>query len=752
MRSPRGWTLQVPLLTVFLALTGPVSAQEPESAEDRPSLDADAPVFGVESSVVRVDVVVRDGRGRAVRDLEASDFTLFEDGEEQVLQAFRVVTDGRAGPNRLVIPAAEAGPDPATPDAGAPTPPAAEAAGPPVPSVIAFVFDRLSAQARNTAHQATDVYLERGHVDGDVVGVFGIDLALHVLQPFTQEPKEIEYGFDRALVQANTRFASTREDSRAAEARIARNQDFATSLSASGLGSGAAGDETSAVAGSLAVQMAFDRIEADMARSFDDLERDQQGFASTNGLMAVVEGLRALPGRKTVIFFSEGLALPATVLDQFRAVIANANRAQVSVYAVDAGGLRTQSETSETALELSTLVQRRARQEAGGPLATSDSPLTKALERSEDMLRLNPHSGLAQLAEDTGGFLVADTNELSEGFAQMQEDMRFHYVLAYTPSDMRYDGKFREIDVRVARPGVRIQSRKGYFAVPPDVVLPARAHEAAAVALLRAETPRHDFPLWSSALAFPEPQRPGHVAVLVQLSGTEVEWRPPAKDGKDFEADFSILVRFLNGAGEEMDRLSQRYLLTVPSRSLEAARRGDVLFFKETDLPPGRYAVEAVAHDSFSDRASVRRSAVVVPEARPDGVRLSSVALVRRVEELPPEEQGSANPLAFGPAMVYPSLGAPFEKSSTPQLGFYFTAYGGAGLPSPTRATIELLKEGHTLASLPTSLPEPDDKGRIQYAGALPIEGLPPGEFTLRVSVTDGASIATEEAEFSVAR
>jgi VWFA-related protein len=736
------------LVTGLLAVAASAVAQQPPSEPV-----AEAPVFGVESSVVVVDVVVRDKRGRAVRDLQASDFTLFEDGERQQLHSFRIVSDGRSGPNQLLAPepdlsaTGEAPAEAAAPAAGRDAADGAE----PVPSVIAFVFDRLSPNARNVAHRATQVYLERGHVDGDIVAVFGIDLALHVLQPFTRKLAAIEHGFDRALVQANTSFASTREEARDALGRVSRNQDTATSLSSGGLGSGAAG-ATSAFAGSLAVDVAFDRIQARMAQSFDSLERDQQGFASTNGLMAVVEGLRAVPGRKTVIFFSEGLALPATVLAQFRSVIATANRAQVSVYSVDAGGLRTQSETHETREELMTLAQARARQESSGALGSSSVALTRGLERNEDMLRLNPHAGLGQLAEETGGFLVADTNDLSQGFGRIQEDMRFHYVLSYTPSDTRYDGGYREISVEVGRPGVRVQSRRGYFAVPPSVVLPARAHEAIAVALLDEPIPRRDFPIWASALSFPAPERPGHVAVLVQLSGSEVTWSEPAASHEDYQADFSILVRFLGPEGGEVDRLSQRYLLSVPARSFDDARRGDVLFFKEADLLPGRYSVEAVAHDALSERASISRGRLEVEAMAERDLLLSSVALVQKVEELPPEERASGNPLVFGPAMLYPNLGAPFHKSATPNLGFYFTTYGGGGRPAPTEATIELLQSGRTLAKLPTALPKPDDRGHIQYAGALPIEELPEGDFTLRVSVTDGASIATREAAFTVAR
>jgi len=58
-----------------------------------------------------------------------------------------------------------------------------------------------------------------------------------------------------------------------------------------------------------------------MLQALETLERDQQGLATTNGLLALVSGLKTLPGRKAVVFFSEGLALPERVVGTLSAVI-----------------------------------------------------------------------------------------------------------------------------------------------------------------------------------------------------------------------------------------------------------------------------------------------------------------------------------------------------------------------------------------------------------------------------------------------
>jgi hypothetical protein len=82
----------------------------------------------------------------------------------------------------------------------------------------------------------------------------------------------------------------------------------------------------------------FQQMEYRMSQSFESMERDQQGYSTSNGLMAVVNSMRLMPGRKTVVFFSEGLALPSNVQAHFRAVISEANRANVSVLRDGRGG------------------------------------------------------------------------------------------------------------------------------------------------------------------------------------------------------------------------------------------------------------------------------------------------------------------------------------------------------------------------------------------------------------------------------
>jgi VWFA-related protein len=723
-----------------LAVSGP---QEAAAASQKP---AEVPTFGVGTAAVTLDIVVRDKKGRAVRDLKAGDFEVFEDGVRQTIDSFQVF--GKPLEEGAAVTAPATTPAPVAPAPGAA--PGLENR----PQLIAFIFDRLTAAARNMAHKAAMTYLDRGHVEGDLVGVFSIDLALRTVQPFTRETDLIRAGLDRAASQGNTDFSSNREQTRDLIDSVSTAENTtnaASGASFSGPGAAAAGAALGAAAGAAALNQAVSSVQVQMLRSFEALERDQQGYASTNSLLAVVNGLKDLPGRKTVVFFSEGLVITPNVQARFRDVINAANRSRVSVYAMDAGGLRAQSMNEETRKEMLQAMDRRMRQLASGADAGGGS-MSRALERNEALLNLNPEAGLGQLAGETGGFLIRDTNDAASAFRRIQEDMRFHYLLAYSPNNENYDGRFRSISVKLARSGVELQTRKGYFAIRPEPssTTPILSYEAPAIAQLE-RSPRPDaFPVRVIGLAFPEAKRPGLVPVLVEVPGSAIAYAPDKdKEKKMHNADLAIVVQIRDQARRVVDRLSQHYQLSAPDATLEAARKGDVLFYREAELAPGKYTLEAIAYDAVAGKASIRTRAFEVPPADEHHVRLSSLMLVKRAEQVGASEP-KVGPLYYGNTLLYPNMGEPYKKSTAKALGFFFSALSPKDGPVPGQATVEVWRGPEAVGQVATALSAPDAQGRIQTAGALPLSGFAPGAYELRVTLRDGKSIASSSAPFTV--
>jgi len=727
------------ILTLMAALPLRLAGQE----EPTPAPGA-IEAFGAEASRVLLDVVVRDGKDTPVTDLQASDFEVYEDGERQQVDIFQVIRAPEPAPGGESGPPGE--PGQTQPETTRPAP--APLRKPDV-ALIAFVFDRLSPDARNQAERAALTYLDGGRRETDRVGVFLIDLSLITLQSYTSDADLIREAIKRTGERATSTYASDRGRQRDIMATTAALEQSASSAGgASGPGGGSGALAAGSAAGGAAAEAQLRAIELRMSRSFEVLERDQQGYATTNGLLAVVNSLRLMPGRKTVVFFSEGLAIPVAVQAHFRSVISEANRANVSVYAMDVAGLRTDSVMAETRREMIAAANEQARQRASGRAFTGGA-MSKQLERNEDLLRLNPHSGLGQLAEDTGGFLVHDTNDLKTGFRRINADMRFYYLLAYEPTNQDYDGSFRKIEVKVQRGGVKVRARKGYVAIRQTDERPVLSFEGPALARLDRGATSDAFPTWAGGLSFPEPERPGLAPILVDVPGNVLKFTTDEEE-KTYLADLVIMARIKDPEGRVVDRLSQHYRMTGPLVNRDAARAGEVLFYREAELEPGRYTVEAIAYDGEAEAASVRNSELVVPEPSDDRLRLSSVMVVKRVEQIPESERDPENPLTFGEILLYPSLGEPISKAARSELAFFFKVYAAITGADAPRARIAVLRSGAKLADVPIELPAPDASGRIQHVLGLPLAQFPAGSYEIRVTVQDDRGSDMRSAAFTV--
>src|SRR5688572_26301794 len=142
-------------------------------------------------------------------------------------------------------------------------------------------------------------------------------------------------------------------------------------------------------------------------------------------------------GRKSIVFVSEGFRSSfGSMALQLREVTKDANRHNASIYPFDARGFGTGF--------------------GSGSAARPGCPRGGSRETLRD------------LADDTDGRAIVDTNKFAEGLAQIVRDSSAYYLLGYTPLASHRDGKFHPITVRVKRPGVDVRARKGYWAPTLD--------------------------------------------------------------------------------------------------------------------------------------------------------------------------------------------------------------------------------------------------------------------------------------------
>jgi VWFA-related protein len=680
------------------------------------------------ATAILVDAVVRDRNGKLLTDLSASDFELFEDGVAQTIESFTRVSHGGGigvgvawrvpGHTVAVNPTGRR-------DAGGAATPADDAA------TIALVYDHLSSEALNRAQKATLAYVPLSGESPVRIGVFAGEPGPRVVQSFTTERAAVR----RAVAQippAGGAFAEQKAE-RADHLTTRRREldaDSARVIAGAATATGALLARNGAEIGQRETERALMQTELNMLRSFDSLERANKGYDTATILTSVIRSLSVYPGRKTIVFFSEGLPVTPTLTSRLESIIDHANRANVTVYAVDAKGLRADSPLAAARKEMTSFVEDRTQQASLGTDRT-DQPLTMAMERVEDTIKLDSRTGLAKLADETGGFLFEESNDLTSAFRRIDEDNQFHYLLTYAPSNSAFDGRFRAIKVNVRRAGAHVFARNGYRALRTAPAMDTGDYERPALALLNRAPLPNAFPVRAAAFSFPDPDRPGLSPIAVQLSTVSLQFVVDASRGT-YSAQTSIVVRIRDGDGHQVQTLSQQYLLTGDAKDVEAAKNGQILFYREADLQPGVYTVESIVFDAAAGRGSARMVTLTVPRVSAGGFGMSSLVLVGRSEELSGKSTG-ASPLTVGNTLLYPNLGDAIVNSPSRELPFFFTLYGNA---AGITASAQLLRNGALLAEAPLPLP-PSSGPRVQHVGRFPVGALPAGTYELRIKVGD---------------
>ena len=700
--------------------------------------------FSAATTAILVDVVVRDRKGRPITDLAAADFEVAEDGISQKIDTFARVTRGGG----IGVGVAWKSPDTRIAVAAARTaPPLGPGADIPPDAATALVFDHLSSESLRLAQKATLDYVAMNGESSARVGVFATDPGIRILQPYTTDPRLVRRAVAHVMPSGTSaeEQKADRSDALVGRRRELQGQVQTAVVGAVG-GSGAALARNASELGERETELRLIQTELNMIRSFDNLDRDHQGYDTSLALMAVVRSLSDIPGRKAIVFFSEGLPVSPALEARLDSVIDAANRANVTAYAVDAKGLRAQSTLVNTRKEMQAFVDERSNQISTGSDRT-EQPLTMAFERVENTLRLDSRTGLARLAEETGGFLVEQTNNLKSAFRRIDEDNQFHYLLTYSPTNTAFDGKFRAIHVTIRRPGTQVFARKGYRAVRSPRGVDAGGYEVPALAMLDSTPLPNAFPVHAAGFSFPDPGRPGLTPILVHVDTSSLHYR---LDGErsTYSGQAAIVVRIRDGQGHEVQKLSQQYVLSGEAKDLEAAKHGEILFYREPVLPAGVYTMETIVFDATATLGSARVATLTVPPVEPI-IGMSSLVLVNRIEDVkdaPSPEVGIAPPLYVGQTLLYPNLGETIRKTATAELPFYFTLYGDL---QGVKVYAQLLQNGRALAESPVALPAASGS-RVQHVGRLPISALPAGTYELRIRVTDAGHEVSRTAYFTL--
>jgi hypothetical protein len=289
-----------------------------------------------------------------------------------------------------------------------------------------------------------------------------------------------------------------------------------------------------------------------------------------------------------------------------------------------------------------------------------------------------------------------------------------------------------------------VQSRRGYYAVRTPTPTPVLEHEAAALASLEESPNAADLPVNARALHFPATDGDALVAITAEMAADAASLRPD-KSG-DLTQDFTVLALVRDASRRVVHKSSRHYELTWPKAKAGEVQRGKVLFEREALVRPGRYTVEVVAYDAIRRAAGVSRTELDVPRRPPGALRLGSLVVLGRSE---PNATGEPGPLQYQGLRLYPNFGEAVRLGGGRLLPFLVTFAPGPKPPGDAR--VELLLEDEAIRSADVPVPPPDENGLVRVVGGLPLEGLPPGAYTLRLVVSDGRVMESRTAQVTLA-
>lgn len=634
----------------------------------------------VQTNVVLVDVRVWDKTGRIVTGLKPQDFKVLEDGTPQTITSFSF-----ENVERLAAGSAENGPPPTIDLAKLPpdVPPAQIIQN---HRLIVLFFDLTSMPVDDLmrATKGASDFVDRRLTPADLVAVALYSSTLRVLQNFTNDRDALDMALQSIRVG---------ESSSLAEA-------------------GAEGEAGTTNANGEAV------VTQDVSAAFTPDETEFNIF-NTDEKLAALESLARLlkdvPGRKSVIHFSSGIE--RTGIDnqaQLRATSDAANQANVSLYAMDARGLAalppggdaSSASPSGTALY------------SGQALASQVSSLQGSRET------------LATLSTDTGGRFFYDMNDFGQAFGEVQQENSSYYLLGYSPSNTRSDGRFRHIRVEVDQRGVKVEARPGYFAPKNFRQFTSQDKELQLQQAMTSDTPFLELAMAAEAAYFRQSDNKYYVVLAAKIPGSAISFLQKSATHQT-EFDFAWLAK--DDAGHPVSALRDTLPVKLSADTYEQVLSGNILYEGGFVLPAGKYHLKVVARENQSGKLGTFEEPLLLPEVAQPGLALSSVVVSNQLQEAAAGDKSSkrkgwlaGNPLQLGGRSVVPSVTSVFRTNQS--LYVYLESYEARTPPpgaksSGSNDSADFESSPARISSAPPSVGLVFFRGRVKISEAGPFAG-----------------------------
>jgi VWFA-related protein len=567
----------------------PATPQQP--TRPRPPQSPDEDVVRITTNLVQVDAVVVDKNGKPVTDLKPEEVEILEDKHPQKITNFSyIIADARPE-------AARAG-KPVPVDKNAPPPPPVITRPDQVRRTIAIVVDDLGLSFGSIYYvrRALQKFVDEQMQPGDLVAIIRTGGGIGALQQFTSDKQRL-----------NAAIARVRWNSagRSGTSAFPFMQDNLYSTASQGADAQAMNDNG------------------------DQFQADTFTVGTLGAIGYVVNGMRELPGRKSVLLVSDGFKITnrddsgAThrTRQALQRLIDQASRASVVIYAMNATGLQTFSLAAADAV----------------PPNPNFGQFQQQIQQHEKDLRtaaFDQEEGPGYLAQQTGGIFIHNTNDLGAGIRRVMDDQRGYYLIGFRPDDSTFDPKtgrhtFHSLTLKVLRPGkFDVRTRLGFLGFTSEDAAP-QPHTARAQVLNALTSPfgASGVHVQLTSLFANDANVGSYMRSMIHINGSDLTFTDQP-DGWH-QAIFDVVAVTFGDNGKVVDQISRKHTVRLKGDGYQQAIKDGFVYYLTVPIKtPGAYQLRVALRDQDSERVGSASQFVEVPDTKKNVLELSGLTVM----------------------------------------------------------------------------------------------------------------------------
>ena len=683
----------------FVAVMG----QTPQNPQRPPEEVVPEDIIRVTTSLVQTDVVVTDKNDQPVNDLKLADFELYENGKKQDIKFIEYVSVDEARRTEGARPANVA--PRISVDA------ARELTARDLKRVFAFVVDDLTVPSPDLVYvrQALTDFVDNQMQEGDLVAIVRTVGGKGLLQQFTSDRQLLR----RAIAQLNIVTNPFQSDNKSPQQEI--NEQLGGAMRAP------AGVDTGNTSGD---DVGGDSHGQDIGGAEDETSRLFRGLITLQTTTYLIESMKQLPGRKSLVLVSGGIpifessssgAVYSSVSYLLNQLTDSAVRAGVVINTLDPRGLKASP-------GVASFTDTPGRSALGGGGGTdpnfgrggSDAlglPLAGGAE----------HIGLNTLSSATGGVTIANMNDLKNGLKKITARSRGYYLIAYTPS-YKFDNKFRKLQVKVKRDGVKIYNHSGYLAREEKANAAARTKEEMTLEAAKSPLAKRDVDLVANVGYKLTAANKAAVDINLIIEAKKLTFTPAA-DGKQ-QASFDVVGFLYDQYGKLRGGFSETVNASLNPEEYRRALKEGVTYTANTELPSGYFQFRAVVREESTGKLGTISRYLEIPNLNNGKLTMSSIYLF------------AADSSGKGGAQPIQSLR---QISRNQELRYASVIYN---TKRDGKAQTQLIiSQGGSILFKESEQPlGGNDPTKVIKQGALGLSKVKPGRYLLTLIVTDPAA------------